>query len=358
MRLLTVLIPCLVPLLILPMQIRAASIQSAADVVVYGGTASGVIAAVAAAREGSSVVLLEPGNHLGGMVSGGLGATDAGRSETIGGVAGEFFTRLGKHYGKDGPTWRHEPSVAEATFRAMAEEAGVTVHFEHRLREKDGVEKRGGRIVVVHTEAGGTFAGKSFIDATYEGDLMAQAGVAYRVGREAQSEYGEPHAGVRAPRFSEPNGAYDEHGLLPGVRTGEIGQLGAADGKTQAYNFRLCLTRDPANRVAIVKPDRYDPRMYTPLARQLERSKDDAGFTRLVSIAQLANGKTDVNNVGALSTDFLNASWDYPEASYARRAEIWQAHKDYVHGLLYFLANDERVPEKIRAEAREWGLAK
>src|SRR5688500_16934811 len=229
MRLLTVLIPCLVPLLILPMQIRAASIQSAADVVVYGGTAGGVIAAVAAAREGASVILLEPGNHLGGMVSGGLGATDAGRTETIGGVAGEFFTRLGKHYGKDGPTWRHEPSVAEATFRAMAEEGGVLVRFGQRLREKDGVEKRGGRIVAVTTEKGDTFSGKTFIDATYEGDLMAQAGVTYRVGREAQSEYGEPHAGVRAPRFSEPNGAYDAHGLHPCVGTGGCGARGAAD---------------------------------------------------------------------------------------------------------------------------------
>jgi hypothetical protein len=325
---------------------------------VYGGTAGGVIAAVAAAREGASVILLEPGNHLGGMVSGGLGATDAGRTETIGGVAGEFFARLGRHYGKAGPTWRHEPSVAEATFRAMADEAHVTVRFGQALREKGGVTKAGARIVAVHTEAGETFAGKSFVDATYEGDLMAQAGVAYRVGREAQSEYDEPHAGVRAPHFSEAGGACDEQGLLPAVRTGQIGPLGAADGKTQAYNFRLCLTKDPANRVPIAKPDRYDPRLFTLLARQLKRGTGDASFTKLLSIAPLANGKTDVNNVGALSTDLLNASWDYPEATYARRREIWREHKDYVLGLLYFLANDDRVPEKVRMEAHEWGLAK
>ena len=315
MRLLAWLLACVAVSMLGGGAVRAAGAESGADVVVYGGTAGGVVAAVAAAREGARVVLLEPGRHLGGMVSGGLGATDAGRTDTIGGVAGEFFTRLGKHYGKDGPTWRHEPSVAEATFRAMAEEAGVTVRFGQRLREAGGVDNRGGRIVAVLTEAGDTFAAKTFIDATYEGDLMARAGVAYRVGRESQGEYGEPHAGVRAPRFSEPGGAYDEHGLLPGVRAGDVGQLGSADQKSQAYNFRLCLTRDPANRVPITRPDRYDPRMYTPLARQLKRGNEEPSFRRLVSIALLPNGKTDVNNVGALSTDFLNGSWDYPEAS-------------------------------------------
>jgi hypothetical protein len=308
------------------------------DVIVYGGTAGGAIAAVAAAREGKSVVLLEPRRHIGGMVSGGLGWTDTGRRSTIGGYAKEFFNRMLAHYvatcGNDSQQvkdcsdgYYFEPHVAENVFRAMLAEAKVTVVFDARLNLAK-IEKAGKRIVAVTTLGGRRFQGGVFIDATYEGDLMAASGVSCRVGREAQSEYGEEHAMPRA------------------------------DKKVQAYNFRICLTQRDGNRLPIPKPAAYDPALYENLAKMLQRQKPPRLDGHILKIDPLPNNKTDINNGGSHSTDWTGHSWDYPEGDYATRDRIWAEHRNYNQGLLWFLGNDPRVPENLRREMLTWGFCR
>ena len=350
------------------------------DVLVYGGTAGGVITAVAAAREGLRVALLEPRAHLGGMVSGGLGWTDYGKKEVIGGYSLEFFERVGAKYGEP-IAWHFEPRVAEAVFREMASGAGVTVLYHQRLREKTGVVKSGARVVEVAMEDGGRFRAPIFVDATYEGDLMAEAGVSYTVGREAIDQYGESLAGVRErtpfhqfvirrdPR--DPNSAVPVHiaardaagTLLPEISSAGKGATGQADKKVQAYNFRMCLTDDPGNRIAFPRPAGYDASRYALLAAFLQAATAAAGRPLTMRDVMSPDGlgrnhKLDVNNNGAFSTDFIGGSWSYPEADYATRERIWQAHADYVAGFFYFLAHDAQVPRELQAEIGRWGLAK
>ena len=338
------------------------------DVAVYGGTSAGVAAAVAAAREGASVVLLEPGRHLGGMSSGGLGATDSGRTETIGGVSLEFYKRLGRHYGEP-VSWRFEPHVAEDVFKAMAAEAGVKVLFGHRLKEKGGVRKQGSRITGIRMENGASFRAKVFLDCTYEGDLMAFSGVSYTWGRESAKQYNEPFAGVRPldkyhyHTFPVPVSARDEKGkLLPEINAGPRGELGAGDKKVQAYNFRMCLSKDKSNQVPYPRPRGYDPRRYSLLARLIQGLEKRDGrsprMNELLIVSLMPNNKTDINNRGGFSTDYIGRNWDYPTAGYKRRARIWQDHVDYTQGFFYFLANDPQVPKPLRDEFNEWGLAK
>jgi hypothetical protein len=339
------------------------------DVVVYGGTAGGVITAVAAAREGLKVALLEPGDHLGGMVSGGLGWTDHGRREVIGGYSLEFFERVGKKYGRP-IEWRFEPHVAEEVFRELAKEAGVTVYDRHRLRESNGVSKRGARVTAIAMENGARFTGSVFADATYEGDLMAQAGVSYTWGREGTDEYGESLAGVRdrTPKhqFTVKVRPFDAAGtLLPEVSSEKKAPAGSADRKVQAYNFRVCMTKVPDNRVAFPKPAGYDPKRFALLARMLEEMdtvKQAAGqrwtAVDVMKPDPLPNGKTDTNNNGAFSTDYIGGSYDYPNGSYAARARIWDAHRDYVQGFLYFLQNDPQVPKGLHEEMAPLGLCR
>lgn len=337
------------------------------DVVVYGGTAGGVIAAVAAAREGLSVALLEPGRQIGGMTAGGLGRTDHGRKETIGGYSLEFYRRVGAKYGQP-VTWYFEPHIAELVLDEMAAEAKVRVLFEHRLREDGGVKKRKGRITGIFCENGSAFTAKVFIDATYEGDLLALAKVPYTVGREATSKYGEALAGVR-PKDKKHQFDFAVNGyanesktvLLAEIQAEPRGEIGAGDKKIQAYNFRLCLTKNPKNRIAFPKPKAYAASRYALLARYLEglgaHLKRPVTMRDILGVAELPNGKTDINNRGAFSTDFIGGSHAYPEADYQTRAVIWQQHIDYTAGLLYFLANDPQVPEPLRQEIVEWGLA-
>jgi hypothetical protein len=334
------------------------------DVVVYGGTAGGVIAAVTAAREGLSTAVLEPGRHLGGMTSGGLGRTDHGRKETIGGYSLEFYKRVGKHY-SDEITWYFEPHVAEKVLRDMVAEAKVHVLYEHLLREEGGVKKKGSRIVSVSMENGATFEAKVFLDATYEGDLLARAGVSYTVGREGIGQYQESLAGVRPKdrnhQFDFPVSAVNAGGqLLPDIQPGPRGEIGAADKKVQAYNFRLCLSSDPNRQVAYPKPGNYEPNRWELLLRYIagwEKHRGRAAqMNDLFIVSPLPNRKTDINNRGAVSSDYIGASWTYPDANYADRARIWQDHIDYTAGLLYFLANDERVPAALREEIAGWGL--
>ena len=334
--------------------------QERADVVVYGGTPAGIIAAIAAAREGAKVILVEPGNHLGGMVTGGLGATDQGNGDTVGGITREYFERIGKHYGAKGPGWRHEPAVASRVFDEMLAEAKVTIVRRQRLREKDGVAKDGARIARFTTESGTTYTAPVFIDATYEGDLLAKAGVKYVVGREGQSDYGESRAGVRRViPLGQPGSGRDEKGVLPDILQGDAGKEGEGDRKIMSYNFRLCLTREPANRVPFAKPERYDPRRYAMLFPWL-KVHPDAAFRDIITLTPVGNGKVDANNKPSVqqSTNLHNGSWGYPDGTYTDRARIWADHEDYLKGFLYFVSNDPRVPEKIRSEANQWGLAK
>ncbi len=345
--------------------------QQTFDVVVYGGTAAGVMAAVSAAREGMNVALLEPGHHLGGMASGGLSATDFGNKKVIGGNALEFYKRVGAFYqvGRygDDVAWYYEPRVGEQIFAKMANEAGVKVFFGDRLREKGGVDKDRARITGIRTEDGTWFRAHVYIDCSYEGDLMARAGVSYTWGRESSAKYGESLAGVGAelPGHEWPVRipAYDEAGMLfPGVWSSPPAILGSGDKKVEAYNFRLCVTEDPANRIPFPKPEHYDPLKYELLARSLEalgrKYGHSPGLADVTLLVKLPNGKADANNSGVFSTDFVGGSWDYPEAGYERRKAIWNDHIDYVEGYFYFLTHDPRVPSELQREVNKWGLAK
>ena len=338
------------------------------DVVVYGGTAGGVIAAVAAAREGLKTALLEPTAHVGGMVSGGLGYTDYGKKEVIGGYAYEFYYRVGQHYAMNGfgndVAWLHEPHVAEDIFRQMLTGAGVTLVEHARLQEKGGVTKQGTRITEIRTDNGDAFNAQVFIDSSYEGDLMAQSGVTWTYGRESSAQYGETLAGVRDKtpfhQFLVDVSAKDAVGkLLPEISAAVLPAPGSADKAVQAYNFRMCFSAAP-DHIVFAKPAGYDAHRYELLAHLIEARTKAEGHTpalgTLMKIDKLPNGTTDINNNGAFSTDYIGGSWEYPNASYAKRGEIWQAHKNYQAGLFYFLANDPGVPAAVRTEMNSWGL--
>ncbi len=345
------------------------SAAETADLVVYGGTAGGVATAVAAAREGLDVILLEPRDHLGGMLTGGLSQSDIGKREVIGGLALEYFWRVGQLYQvsrrRNEVAWNFEPRVGEQVLREMLREASVRVLYRHRLREHTGVQKAGVRIVALTAENGAEFRAAIFADCSYEGDLMAQAGVSYTWGRESTRQYGESLAGVRdrTPKHQwlVDVSPYDAGGkLLPEISPLPKGEPGAADERVQAYNFRIIATDVPGNRLPWPKPAGYDPRRYTLLRRLIEATVAKTGriptMRQVLKLDRIPGGKIDINNQGAFSTDFIGGSWDYPAGSYARKAEIWQAHVDYVQGLLYFLANDSSVPRSLRDEVSNWGL--
>ncbi len=352
------------------------------DVVIYGATPGGLSAGIAAAREGASVVVIEPTKWIGGMVTGGLASTDVGNEKVIGGIAREFFTRAAES--KPGtPLWKAEPQVNMATFVVMVNEAKLRVVKGRRLK---GISRDGKRIDSLVTDDGTRYMGKVFIDATYEGDLMARARVSYLVGREGTDAYGEPLAGFRpaplrprtveemsldSPSIGGPQGALNYvHGTpakipaldiaglpLPGIG-GEWLEVGAADARTQAYNFRVIVTRTPENRVPFPKPARYDAGRYELLGRLID-AYPGIRFSKLVYLGPIAGGKFDLNAIGlVVGTDHVGANYDYPDGDEKTRAGIWQDHVDYVQGFLWFLANDPRVPAELRAQAGEWGLAK
>ncbi len=330
------------------------------DVCIYGGTSAGVAAALQLARMGKKSIVLEPSDHLGGLSSGGLGETDIGNKRAIGGVSREFYRRLGQKYGVD-EEWKFEPHVAEEVFNEMIREAQAPVYYRQFLKS---VEKDGARLVAVTMESGLTVRAQSFIDATYEGDLMAKAGVKYHVGRESNATYGETLNGVQVQRghqFDRPVDPYivegdPASGLLPGINPGDPGQTGDGDHRVQAYNFRLCLTKVPENRIPYEKPDGYNPLEYVLLARLLAKGWPESQVFQ--KFDRIRNDKVDKNNHGAVSTDYIGMNYDYPEADYATREKIFQAHVTYTKGLLWFLGNDPSVPESIRTKWSEWGLCK
>lgn len=340
------------------------------DVVVYGGTASGVLAAIAAAREGSRVALLVPGKHVGGMVSGGLSRTDMERQENlVGGLAGQFFEWVGKHYNRpwsaassNADDWTFEPHVAEDIFNAWLKESQVSVLFEHQLAS---LEKDGNRIINLKTENNAEFRGKSFVDASYEGDVMARAGVSYMVGREARTEFGEPLNGRREmaqfddEQIQVPVPAYDDSGqLLPLMTHGDPGIPGQADHKIQEYNFRVCLTTRRSNQVPFSAPADYEPHRYI-LPALIWKGMHARGMKPDFPASPLPEEKYDFNTPwGGVGSNYIGESWAYPDADYGERKKIWDAHLNYLKGFYYFLANDPSVPQPWRDEIRKYGLPK
>ncbi len=361
-----------------------------ADVIVYGGTSGAVTSAVQATRMGRSVIMVSPDNHLGGMTSSGLGFTDTGNKEVIGGLAREFYQLIYDHYQKpeswnwqkqseygnrgqgnpaiDGEKrtqWIFEPHVAEASFEKMINDNRITVFRDEWIDRESGIEMKKGSIVSFKTLSGKRFKGKVFIDATYEGDLMAAAGVTYTVGREANSAYDETWNGVQKGVFHHGHWFKDNidpyripgdpsGGLLPRISSDMPGENGTGDNKIQAYCFRLCLTQHPENRVPIIKSEGYDSTQYELLVR-LADTRWNEFFGKYDPIPNL---KTDVNNHGPFSYDNIGMNWDYPEASYERRREIINEHILYQKGLLYFMATDTRLPEWVRETMNSWGYSK
>jgi hypothetical protein len=363
------------------------------DLVIYGGTAAAVTAAVQAKQMGKSVIIVSPDKHLGGLSSGGLGFTDTGNKAVIGGLAREFYHRVWRRYdqpetwrwekreqygnkgqgtpaidGENRTMWIFEPHVAEQVFEDLIREHQITVVRDEWLNRQNGVRKNGARIVSITTLSGKTYAGRMFIDATYEGDLMATAGVSYHVGREAKSVYGEQWNGVQTGVLHHRHhfGAVKEKispyvisgdpksGVLPRISTAPPGEYGAGDNKVQAYNFRMCLTDHPDNRVPFPKPAGYDPKQYELLLRIF-----NAGWRETFQkFDRIPNRKTDTNNHGPFSTDNIGMNYDYPDASYERRRAIIREHEQYQKGWLYFIANDPRVPKDVQDEFRQWGLAR
>lgn len=341
----------------------------AIDLVVYGATASGVMTAYSAAREGLNVVLLEPGTHVGGMVTGGLSATDLGHYPIIGGYARDFYQKAAAHYGVnnlDQPAnWLSEPHVDMAIFRSMLQEAGVRIFFQEELVEQGGVELRNKKIASISTSSGKHWQAKIFADCSYEGDLMAQAKVSYTWGREAASEYGESLAGVRGAtpkhQFLWPVSAYDAaHHLLPEVDPGPLAAPGSGDKKVQAYNFRLILTNNPGNRLPFLRPEGYDRSRFALLERYLgefaQHMGRPPGLNDVTNPVLIPNHKADFNNNGPFSTDYIGHSWKYPGASYQEKAAIWQDHLLYTKSFFYFISQDPKIPAHLRDEVNQWGL--
>ena len=329
-----------------------------ADVVILGATPAGIVAGVAAKRSGRSVIILEPSNELGGIIVGGLGASDTCRTQGIGSTAREFFIRVGKKYGHP-IHWFVEPSVAKAVFQEMLDDTELEVIYQKQLLK---VEKSGTNITTLHTVDGGKYRAKVFIDATYEGDLLAKSGVSYIVGRESRETYGETLAGVTDPieprNFNAPVSAYDDEGkLLPGVHLDKLPPVGSGDNKVMAFNYRVCVTRDPKNKVAFPEPSNYDPEQYELLARYF-RAKPDLKLEHIIMGHHMRNGKICTNRTGPFSTNFVGESWTWAEADYKQREQIALRHKQYTLGLFHFLNNDESVPGHLRKNFSEFGLCK
>lgn len=339
------------------------------DICVYGGNAAGVIAAYTAKQSGKTVLLIEPGKHVGGLTTGGLGYTDIGNKYAITGLSRNFYRRIGEHYGKF-EQWIFEPHVAENILLDYLKQVSVQPLFQHRLV---GVEKKDGAITKITIEQSDkpgaasykTISAKMFIDCSYEGDLMAKAGVSYFTGREANSLYNETYNGVQLRdkhQFPEGVDPYKipgkpESGLVWGISSEPLQPQGSGDKKIQAYNFRICLTNDPSNRIDITQPADYDPARYELLLRYLEKkpSKDLWGFLKFDI---MPNNKTDINNNGPFSTDMIGMNYDYPEADYTARSEIQLKNELYCKGLLYFIGHDPRMPEHLRNLMLQWGYPK
>lgn len=362
-----------------------------ADIVIYGSSPAAVTAAVKAKDLGLGVVVVSPEMHIGGLSVSGLGYTDSGNTAAIGGLAREFYRRIYREYMRpeawrwqrmedfksdgqgtkaicheDKTMWTFEPHVAERVFAEWLGEKSIDVRRGELLDRESGVEEKERRIVSIRMLSGNVYRGRYFIDATYEGDLMAAAGVPYRVGREDCLEFGEKWNGNQVGVLHHKHHFRDwkisaykrpgdpSSGLCAGVDASEPGVRGKGDRRVQAYCYWLCMTDDPRNRIPFTKPDGYDPMRYELLGRVYAKGYDETFW----KFNRIANNKTDTNNHGPVNADFLGGSYDWPEASYLRRAELAKMHQNYQMGLYYFIANDSSVPAKIREEMSRWGLAR
>ncbi|MBO9562961.1 MAG: FAD-dependent oxidoreductase [Niastella sp.] len=343
--------------------------QTKVDICIYGGSSAGVIAAYTAKQSGKSVILIEPGQRLGGLSSGGLGYTDIGNKYAVTGLALDFYRRLGKHYGKF-ESWIFEPGIAEQTFLQYIQAAKVEVLYNAALYN---VKKEQGYIKEIEVndpyaptpQKSKRIQAKVFMDCTYEGDLMAKAGVSYTVGREANSQYNETYNGVQLrEKHQFPDGidpykipGKPESGLVWGVSPAPLDPQGQGDKKVQAYNFRICLSNQPDNMIPITQPANYDPAKYELLIRYLQK-KVPGDLWGFLKFDLMPNNKTDINNNGPFSTDMIGMNYDYAEADYTTRKKITDEHTDYIKGLLYFIGHDPRMPEHLRNQMLKWGYPK
>ena len=369
------------------------------DVVIYGGTSSGISAALQARRMNLSTIIIHPDHRIGGLTTGGLGQTDIGNKIAIGGISREFYQDVKKFYDNDhnwkfqkrdnyidgGQTrtsanensmWTFEPSAALSIFKKWINENNIALVTNEKIDRKNGVEMEKAAIVSIKTLNNNRYKGKYFIDATYEGDLMAAAGISYRLGRESNEEFNETLNGVHTrltdttmtgmPARNGINHNFVDgvdpyvvpgdstSGILPGINAEGPGDFGSGDKKIQAYCFRMCLTDHPENRIPFEKPATYDEINYELLLRNYEAGEN--GFPWINSA--MPNRKTDTNNRTGFSTDFIGQNYSYTEASYSEREEIREAHRNYQKGLMWTLANHNRIPEKIRTEVARWGTCK
>lgn len=363
-----------------------------ADVVVYGSTPAAITASIAAKRAGCSVVMVSPETRIGGLTTGGLGRTDVGNREAFGGLALEFYRDIARHYDRDASwkwqdrssyeiskryrgkdsMWKFEPSAALSVLEGWIGRDGIDVRRGERLnRAVGGVRKRGAAVVSFETLSGRLYRGSVFIDATYEGDLMAAAGVSYAVGRESNSTYCETFNGVQPQaRYHNLARGVDPYvrkgdkssGLLPGIDDKPLGKPGEGDRRIQAYCYRMCLTDVPENRIPFFKPAGYDELDFELLFRNFELGGGPNSHRPNLIIpwinTEMPNRKTDTNNCLGFSTDYCGANWDYPEASYEEREAIARRHLVRQQGLMWTLANHPRVPESVRKEVSRWGTCR
>lgn len=340
------------------------------DVCIYGGTSAGVIAAYTAQKLGKTTVIIEPGNRLGGMSSGGLGYTDIGNKYVVTGLARDFYRRIGSHYGKF-EQWIFEPKVAEAIFQDYVKRGNIQVIYQNQLRE---VIKSGNRITAILLENSRspaampltTIKAAMFIDCGYEGDLMAKAGISYIVGREDNNDFKETLNGVqlmKGHQFSDGIDPYKikgdpQSGLLWGISDDKLDPQGTGDKKVQAYNYRICLSDDPNNQVKITRPSGYDSTRYDLLVRLFEANPQKIKLNDYFIWSRMPNNKTDINNRGGFSTDMIGMNYEYPDGDYETKKRIINDHEVYTKGLLYFFGNDARVPKPLREEMLKWGYPK
>ncbi len=345
------------------------------DICIYGGSSAGVIAAYAAAKCGNSVILIEPGKMIGGLTTGGLGKTDAGIKESITGLSLQFYQRVAKKYGiSSGEQWTFEPRVALEVMQDFISEGKVILRIETQLSK---VEKKGPVIRLIklrntRTGAPVSVSARQFLDCTYEGDLMAMAGVSYFVGREDNSVYNETLNGFQLPEYHKQSGyhqfpdgvspykVFDDpsSGLVWGITKNKVKPAGTGDKKVQAYNFRICLTDSAENRIPITRPNNYDSTKYELMARLFEAQPNMRDINQYFIWSLMPNRKTDINNRGGFSTDMMGMNYDWPEAGYAKREKMLQEALAYTKGLLYFMATDKRIPDTLQAFVKEWGYPK
>lgn len=345
------------------------------DVCIYGGTSAGVIAAYAAKMCGKTVLLIEPGKLLGGMTTGGLGQTDIGNKQAITGLSRQFYKKIGQEYGVD-EQWIFEPRVAHKVMQSYITKGRINVLFQKQISY---VKKEGTVIKSIllkdaehPSDASIEVSAKEYIDCTYEGDLMAKAGVSNTVGREDNKKYNETLDGFQLPEYHKQSGYHQfpdgvspykipgdpSSGLVWGISNDAPGKQGTGDKKIQTYNFRICLTDSAENRIPITRPADYDSSKYELLVRLFEAQPGMRKINDYFIWSLMPNHKTDINNRGAFSTDMIGANFYWPEASFEQRKKIFDDHLSYTQGLLYFMKTDKKVPGELRQFVSEWGYPK